>query len=125
VTCLSAAAQTQSETGGQAQGQQGKATSVKAKLQKIGVGERSAVRFKLKAGTQLRGYVSQIGNDSFTITEKASKTATYVSYGDVQSLKEKGLSTTAKVLIVVGIGVVIFVAVAAYEFSSHGVGMKI
>lgn len=125
VTCLSVRAQAQAETDQQAQAQQRKAASVKAKVQKIGVGKKSIVRVRLRDGTQVRGYVSQIGNDSFSVTDKATNKATPVSYGDVQTLKGKGLSTPAKVLIGVGIGVGIFVAVAAYEFGSHGVGLKI
>src|ERR1039458_9805841 len=91
VTCLSSIAQARSETGGQAQGQPDKAASVKAQVRKIGIGESFVVRVKLKDGTDLRGYLSQIENDSFTITDKATNKATSVSYGDVRSLKGKGL----------------------------------
>jgi hypothetical protein len=114
VSCLSSIAQAQSETGGQAQGQPDRAASVKAKMRKMGVGERSVVRVKLKDGTELLGYLSQIENDSFTITDKATKKATSVSYGDVLSLKGKGLPTSAKVLIAVGIGVAVTAGVIAY-----------
>src|ERR1035438_1164938 len=72
VTCLSSIAQARSETGGQAQGQPDKAASVKAQVRKIGIGESFVVRVKLKDGTDLRGYLSQIENDSFTITDKAT-----------------------------------------------------
>ena len=111
VSCLSGA---QSETSGQAKGQPDRATSVKAKMRKMGVGERSVVRVKLKDGTELRGYLSQIENDSFTITDKAANKAASASYGDVLSLKGKGLPTSAKVLIAVGIGVAVAAGVIAY-----------
>jgi small nuclear ribonucleoprotein (snRNP)-like protein len=89
---------------------------VKAQMRKIGIGESSVVRVKLNDGTELRGYLSQIENDSFTITDKATNKATSVSYGDVRSLKlkGKGLPTGAKVLIVVGIGVAVTAGVIAY-----------
>ena len=119
VTCLSTRAPAQNETDRQAQAQQRKAASVKAKVRKIGVGERSVVRVKLKDGTQFAGYLSQIGNDSFSITDKATNKATSVSYGDVQSVKGKGLSTTAKVLIGVGIGIVIVVVAVAVSFYNR------
>lgn len=114
VTCLSSIAQARSETGGQAQGQPDKAAFVKAQVRKIGIGESFVVRVKLKDGTDLRGYLSQIENDSFTITDKATNKATSVSYGDVRSLKGKGLPTAAKVLIAVGIGVAVTAGVLAY-----------
>jgi uncharacterized protein YdeI (BOF family) len=118
VTCLSSMAQAQSETGGQAQGQPGKAAAVKAKMQKIGVGESSVVRVKLKDGTELRGYLSRIETDSFTITDKTTKKATSASYRDVRSLTGKGIPTAAKVLIVVGIGAAITVgAIVAYALT--------
>jgi hypothetical protein len=99
-----------------AHGQPDKAASVKAEVRKIGIGERSAVRVKLKDGTELRGYLSQIENDSFTITDKGTKKASSVSYGDVQSLKLKGkrLSIGTKILIGVGIGVAITAGIIAY-----------
>lgn len=99
-----------------AQGQPEKAASVKAQVQKIGTGERSIVRLKLKDGTERLGYVSHIENDSFTITDKATQKASSVSYGDVQSLKlkGKGLSIATKILIGVGIGVAITAGIIAY-----------
>ena len=106
VSCLSTIAQ--------AQGQPDKTASVQAQVRKIGTGESSVVRVKLKDGTEHRGYLSQIENDSFTITDKATNKATSVSYGDVRSLKGKGLPTAAKVLIAVGIGVCITAGVLAY-----------
>src|ERR1035438_6634352 len=114
VTCLSSIAQARSETGGQAQGQPDKAASVKAQVRKIGIGESFVVRVKLKDGTDLRGYLSQIENGSFTITDKATNKSTCVAEGDFGILKGKGLPTAAKVLIAVGIGVCITAGVLAY-----------
>jgi len=106
VSCMSCIAR--------AQGQPDKAASVKAEVQKIGTGGNSVVRVRLKDGTEHMGYLSQI--DSFTVTDKATKKANSISYGDVQSvkLKGKGLSTRTKVLIVVGVGVAIAAGVIAY-----------
>src|SRR5208337_3657281 len=108
VSCLSSIAQTQ--------GQPDKTASVKAQVQKIGIGESSVVRVKLKDGTEHRGYLSQIENDSFTVTDQATKKAASVSYGDVRSLKVngKGMSTGTKILIGVGVGVAIVAGIFAY-----------
>jgi len=119
VSCLSSIAQARSEAGGQAQGQPDNTAPVKAQVRQIGIGESSVVRVKLKDGTELRGYLSQIENDSFKVTDKATKKATSVSYGDVRSLKlkGKGLSVRTKVLIGVGIGVAIAAGVIAYGLT--------
>jgi len=119
VTCLSGISQAQSGAGGQAQGPPGKAAAVKAKMQKIGVGERAVVRVRLRDGTELRRYLSRIENDSFSITDKTTKKATSASYGDVRSVTGKGLPTTAKVLIVVGVGVVVTVGVILAYAVTH------
>ena len=76
MTCLSSIAQAQSEPGGQTQGPPDKAAAMKAKIQKIGVGEKSVVHVKLKDGTELRGHLSQIERDSFTVTDRTTKKAT-------------------------------------------------
>jgi hypothetical protein len=111
VSCLSCIAQTQ--------GQPDKTASVKAQVQKIGISDSSVVRVKLKDGTEHRGYLSQIENESFTITDQATKKAASISYGDVRSLKVngKGMSTGTKVLIGVGVGVAIVGGIIAYGLT--------
>ena len=111
ITCLSSLAQ--------APVQPGKAASVKARMQKIGVGDRTLVNVKLKDGTELRGYLSRIEDNSFTITDKITKKATSASYGDVLSFARKGLSTTAKVVIIVGIGVVVTLGAIIGYAATH------
>ena len=125
ITCLSFRAVAQSEADEQAHERQNTAAIAKARAQDLAAGKRSVVYVKLRDGTQLRGRISEIGNDSFTITDKTTNKTTSVSYGDVVTLKgRKGLSTGSKVLIVVGIGVGILAAVVAVVLS-HGVGAKV
>lgn len=99
----------------QAQAPPDKARSVQEQVRKIGIGESSVLRVRLKNGTDLRGYLGGIENDSFTITDQGRK-ATPVAYGDVRSLKVngKGMSTGTKILIGVGIGVAIVAGILAY-----------
>lgn len=123
MTCLSLTA-AEGQADQSTRGHPDQAVKIKAKVQKTGVGEKSKIRVKLRDGIELRGYVSQVENDSFTITDRTTKKATSVSYGDVQTLKGKGLSTTAKVLIVVGIGVGILAVLVAYA-ASHAPGITI
>jgi small nuclear ribonucleoprotein (snRNP)-like protein len=119
ITCLSSLAQAPDQAGAQAPVQPGKAASVKARMQKIGVGDRTLVNVKLKDGTELRGYLSRIEDNSFTITDKNTKKATSASYGDVLSFARKGLSTTAKVVIIVGIGVVVTLGAIIGYAATH------
>jgi hypothetical protein len=118
MTCLSIRAAAQSEADEQARERQNTAAVAKARAQELAAGKRSVVHVKLRDGTQLQGYISELGNDSFTITDKATNKTTSVSYGDVVTLKGKeGLSTKSKVLIVVGIAVGILGAVVAVALS--------
>ena len=118
MTCLSSIAQAQSEPGGQTQGPPDKAAAMKAKIQKIGVGEKSVVHVKLKDGTELRGHLSQIERDSFTVTDRTTKKATSASYGDVRSVSRKGIPTAGKVVIVVVVVAAITVgAILAYALT--------
>jgi hypothetical protein len=127
MTCLSIRAEAQSEADEQARERQNTAAIAKARAQELAAGKRSVVYVKLRDGTEFRGYISQTGNDSFTITDKATNKATSVSYGDVVTLRGKergGLSTRSKVLIVVGFGVGILVAVVAVVLS-HSAAAKV
>ena len=115
ITCLSVTA----PAGNANQGQF--AQAVKAKVQKIGVSERRKVRVKLRDGSELRGYLSNIGSDSFTVTDSATRKPTTVSYEDVGSVTGNGLSTLAKVLIISGIGLAIVVVIVAVH-GTHPLG---
>jgi len=88
------------------------AAKAKAEVQKRGVGERSRVRVSLRDGTEVKGYISKVEENSFDVTDKKSGKAVAVSYNDVNKVKGPGLSKPAQVFIVVGV----FVGVAAAVF---------
>jgi hypothetical protein len=123
MTSLSLTASAASQADQPAQSQPDQAIKIKAKVQKIGAGEKAKVRVKLRDGTELRGYVSSIGNDSFSVTDSGARKASSLSYADVASVKGKGLSTAAKVLIVTGIGLGIVVAIVAIHGVHPNVGI--
>ena len=68
------------------------AEKVKAEISKIGSGPDAKVRVKLKDGTKLEGYVSEIKADSFTVVDKKSGNATSVPYPNVKQVKGNNLS---------------------------------
>ena len=82
-----------------------RAAKVKAAVAKLGTGPDARIAVKLRDKTTVAGYVSQVGDDSFVVTDlKTSATAT-VPYLNVEQARGKGLSTGAKIAIGAGIGV--------------------
>jgi hypothetical protein len=75
----------------------------KAEVQKRGVGEKSRVRVSLRDGTEVKGYISKIEENSFEVTDRKSGKAVAISYTDVSKVKGPELSKPAQVLIVVGV----------------------
>src|SRR5215470_17163589 len=75
------------------------AAKVRIELQKRGVGEHSRVKVMLKDKTEVKGYVSQIGSDSFQIIDKKSRRVTTLAYQEVDRVQKQRLSTGAKVAI--------------------------
>jgi len=86
---------------------------IKANVTKRGTGEKARVNVKMLNGTKMKGFISQAGDDSFTLTDSKTKQTSTLAYSDVAQVKGTGLSTGAKILIGVGVGVVITVAVLA------------
>jgi hypothetical protein len=92
---------------------------VKADIAKRGVGEKAKVRIKLQNKTELKGYISQVGEDSFALTDSKTGQKTTVAYLDIQDVKGAGLSKGAKIAIWVGIGVVATAAIGVLLVSHH------
>lgn len=81
------------------------AEKIKTKIAGIGTGEKAKVRVKLRDDTILKGYVSAINEESFTLTNKKNGAATNVDYANVKKISHGGLSTAAKIGIAVGVAV--------------------
>ena len=88
------------------------AEKVKEGISKLGAGEASRVSIKLKDKTKLTGYVSEITESSFVITDLKSAEATTVAYPDVVQVKGNNLSTGVKVAI--GVGIIVGVIIVLY-----------
>jgi sRNA-binding regulator protein Hfq len=70
---------------------------VKAQVNKAGAGGKVTVY--LKDGTKIRGSIGQILDDSFDVTLNNQTQSSIISYRDVQKVKRRGWSTTAKVVV--------------------------
>ncbi len=82
-----------------------KIQKIKTKIAKYGTGEKSKVKVSLRNQTKIKGYISAIEDDSFTVTDKKTGATTKVDYAQVKNVSRNNLSTTAKIAIAVGIAV--------------------
>lgn len=93
---------------------------VKIEVRKRGTGPESKVTVKLKDGMKLRGYISQILDDSFDLTDPKSKQPTTIPYRDVAKVKRQGWSSGAKMALGIGIGTAVVIAVVAGAVAKKG-----
>lgn len=83
------------------------AEKMKANVLKLGTGESTRVKVKLRDQTKLEGYISDAGAESFTVTNRQTAEATTVAYVQVKSIQGNNLSTGAKIAIGVGVAATI------------------
>lgn len=81
------------------------AGKVKAGITRLGVGPDARVEVKLRDRTKLKGYVSQIGDESFVVADVKTGLTTEVQYPDVAKVKGNNLSSGATIAIAVGLAV--------------------
>jgi exosome complex RNA-binding protein Rrp4 len=94
------------------------AQKVKAAILELGSGPSTTVSIKLRDKTRLTGCVSEIGDNSFTVTDLKTGEITKVSHPDVVQVKGNNLSTGVKiaigVAIIVGIAIVLYIVRGAF-----------
>ena len=95
-----------------------RAEKIKAQVQRRGAGEKSKVRVTLANGTMVKGYIRKIGESSFEVNGNKAGQPTSISYTDVQKIQGPGLSTGAKVGIVVVVAVAIVALVIGIEYAN-------
>lgn len=78
---------------------------IKAKVGKLGLGEKAKATVRLKDGTKTKGYVARAGDDDFVMRERKTDKATTIRYTDVATIESnKGHSTAKHLGIGLGIG---------------------
>jgi ribosome maturation factor RimP len=92
---------------------------VKVEVLKRGTGKKAKVRVKVRQGSEVRGYVSKVDQDSFDVTEKTGKTVT-IAYGDVVKVQKPGMSKGAKIGIAAGAIAFVIAAGVASAIASLG-----
>ena len=79
------------------------AQKVKTEIAKLGTGPDARVDLKLRDTTKLKGYINEVGDQSFAVVDDKTGSATTVTYPQVKQVKGNNLSTGAKIAIGVGI----------------------
>lgn len=88
------------------------ALQVKNEISKLGTGEAAIIKVKLRDKTKLNGYVSEIGEGSFTLIDKQTGNATQILYSQVKKASGKNHLNGRKILIGIGIAWLILVCIA-------------
>jgi hypothetical protein len=93
---------------------------VKAKIAKLGTGSDAKIEIKLRDKTKLKGYISEINDDSFAITDSKTGAVTKVEYSQVKQVKGNNLSTGVKIAIGIGIGIGALILIALIAATKFG-----
>lgn len=83
------------------------ALKIKSGINKLGAGKEVRVKLKMKDGTRLKGYISEINEDSFIVVDSSGK-ADSVSYSGVKRVTGKNNLNGTKIALGVLIAVAIF-----------------
>ncbi|MDT7541324.1 MAG: hypothetical protein QOE33_1228 [Acidobacteriota bacterium] len=73
---------------------------VKRKVAEIGTAKGEFVEVKLRDGSKKIGYISEIADDHFRLTDNKSSTATKIAYADVKQIRRTRI--TSKTINVLG-----------------------
>lgn len=85
---------------------------IKAKVAKLGVGEKAKATVILKDGTKKKGYIGQAGADDFVLRDRKTDSPTTINYSDVAKVESnKGHSTARNLGLGIGIGAGAFLAI--------------
>jgi len=88
---------------------------VRRKLEEIvskrGIGAKARVTVKLRDRSEVKGYVTQMRDHSFSVLDQKSKQDKTISYSEVTDVKGKGLHIAAKIAIGAGVGAAILVGI--------------
>lgn len=79
------------------------AQKVKTNITKLGSGTEAKVEVKLKDSTKLKGYISNIGEESFSVTNDKTGAVSEIPYPNAKQVKGNNLNTGVKIAITVGV----------------------
>lgn len=92
---------------------------VKAKVAKIGVGEKARATVWLRDGAKHKGYVARTGESEFVLRDRETDAPTTIAFQDVVKLDHnRGHSTARNVALGVGIGAGVVITIVAITFAT-------
>lgn len=94
------------------------ADSIKTGVIELGTGKDAKIQVKLKNGTKLRGYVSEIKGNSFVMIDEKTGATTEIPYPNAKQVRGNNLSTGAKIAI--GLGILAGVLALLLFFENYG-----
>ena len=93
---------------------------VKADIASFNFKSDARVKVKLRDGRRLKGYISDAGNEKFTITDLKSNNTTTIPYADVVEVtRQKRLLPVRAILIGAGVA---FAAMFVVGIARNGIG---
>jgi hypothetical protein len=95
------------------------ADRIRKKVAGIGTGPRAKVEVKLDGGTKIKGHISKIEDEHFTVVDKKAGEVT-VRYAEVRSLKERYTPKWMRVYGYVALGALVPVIISAIVVTAQG-----
>jgi hypothetical protein len=91
---------------------------VRAAIYQLGTGQSSLVNITLRDKTKVIGYLSEVGDNSFVVTDLKTAKSTTVAYPDVAQVKGNNLSTRTKIIItaaiIAGVAITLYIVRGAF-----------
>ena len=79
--------------------------------------KETRVKVKLRNGSEMKGRITQSGENSFTLTDEKTGSHSDIAYVDVTRVEGRGMSKKKKMFIAIGAGAAVFAAMFAYAFT--------
>jgi len=79
--------------------------------------KETRVKVKLRSGSEMKGRITQSGENSFTLTDEKTGNRSDIAYADVVNVEGRGMSKKKKMFIAIGAGAAVLVAVTAYALT--------
>jgi hypothetical protein len=97
---------------GTKEGKDVQSEKIRVGIYKLGIGKDARVEVKLRDKTELQGYISEVSEDSFTVTDLKTEASRVVAYPNVRQVKGHNLTTRTKIII--GVAIAAGVGIALY-----------
>lgn len=78
------------------------AAKARADVSKRGMGRDARVEVKLRDNTKVKGYISEAGQDTFTVTDSKTGASKTMAYADVSQVKKQGGGLSTRTWIILG-----------------------